>query len=154
LELFSLPQLMLDAPEMARVVGKARAKLLELYGDLEKVNTSQLHFSLISDNNDTNQSSLLSTVICNKRSFRLSLVSLAVQTCCSCDLHRLPISMLSSAAACLLAWYYTAPFVRSLPGLLMASCIVGVVLRGMVSAVPGAAAARSALPCSTFRTTK
>jgi hypothetical protein len=37
LELFSLPQLMLDAPEMARVVGKARAKLLELYGDLEKV---------------------------------------------------------------------------------------------------------------------
>jgi hypothetical protein len=38
LELFGLPQLMLDAPEMARVVGKARAKLLELYGDLEKVN--------------------------------------------------------------------------------------------------------------------
>lgn len=37
LELFGLPQLMLEAPEMARVVGKARAKLLELYGDLEKV---------------------------------------------------------------------------------------------------------------------
>lgn len=28
---------MLDAQEMCRVVGKARAKLLELYGDLEKV---------------------------------------------------------------------------------------------------------------------
>jgi uncharacterized protein YebE (UPF0316 family) len=42
LELFSLPQLMLDAPEMARVVGKARAKLLELYGDLEKVSNAEL----------------------------------------------------------------------------------------------------------------
>ncbi|WIA35734.1 hypothetical protein OEZ86_004136 [Tetradesmus obliquus] len=41
LELFGLPQLMLEAPEMARVVGKARAKLLELYGDLEKVWASE-----------------------------------------------------------------------------------------------------------------
>lgn len=37
LEVFSLPQLMLDAPEMTRVITKARAKLLDLYGDLEKV---------------------------------------------------------------------------------------------------------------------
>jgi hypothetical protein len=37
LDVFGLPQLMLDAQEMCRVVGKARAKLLELYGDLEKV---------------------------------------------------------------------------------------------------------------------
>jgi hypothetical protein len=33
---------MLGAPEMARLVGKARAKLLELYGDLEKVSSSWL----------------------------------------------------------------------------------------------------------------
>lgn len=37
LQVFRLPQLMLDAPEMARVLAKARAKLLDLYGDLEKV---------------------------------------------------------------------------------------------------------------------
>eukprot|EP00775_Hariotina_reticulata_P008852 gene8853-9031_t len=37
LDVFALPGLMLDAPEMARVTAKARAKLLELYGDLEKV---------------------------------------------------------------------------------------------------------------------
>jgi len=36
-QVFRLPQLMLDAPEMARVLAKARAKLLDLYGDLEKV---------------------------------------------------------------------------------------------------------------------
>lgn len=28
---------MLDAPEMSRVLAKARSKLLDLYGDLEKV---------------------------------------------------------------------------------------------------------------------
>lgn len=36
-QVFRLPQLMLDAPEMSRVVAKARAKLLDVYGDLEKV---------------------------------------------------------------------------------------------------------------------
>ena len=41
-QVFRLPQLMLDAPEMARVLAKARAKLLDLYGDLEKVSTSIL----------------------------------------------------------------------------------------------------------------
>eukprot|EP00879_Flechtneria_rotunda_P018787 GHRR01019720.1.p1 GENE.GHRR01019720.1~~GHRR01019720.1.p1 ORF type:complete len:287 (+),score=51.88 GHRR01019720.1:438-1298(+) len=43
LEVFNLPQVMLDAPEMALVAAKAKAKLLELYGDLEKVwSTEQL----------------------------------------------------------------------------------------------------------------
>lgn len=37
LQVFRLPQLMLDAPEVSRVLAKARSKLLELYGDLEKV---------------------------------------------------------------------------------------------------------------------
>jgi hypothetical protein len=37
LQVFRLPQLMLDAPEMSRVLAKARLKLLDLYGDLEKV---------------------------------------------------------------------------------------------------------------------
>jgi hypothetical protein len=39
-QVFRLPQLMLDAPEMARVLAKARAKLLDLYGDMEKVRTN------------------------------------------------------------------------------------------------------------------
>jgi hypothetical protein len=34
---FSLPPSMLDAPELGRVTAKARSKLLDLYGDLEKV---------------------------------------------------------------------------------------------------------------------
>jgi hypothetical protein len=36
-QVFRLPQLMLDAPEVSRVLAKARSKLLDLYGDLEKV---------------------------------------------------------------------------------------------------------------------
>jgi hypothetical protein len=37
LQVFRLSQLMLDAPEMSKVLAKARSKLLDLYGDLEKV---------------------------------------------------------------------------------------------------------------------
>lgn len=36
-QVFRLSQLMLEAPEMSRVLAKARSKLLDLYGDLEKV---------------------------------------------------------------------------------------------------------------------
>ncbi|KAF8057900.1 BTB/POZ domain-containing protein [Scenedesmus sp. PABB004] len=41
LEVFSLPQVMLEAPEMSRILAKGRAKLLELYGDLDQVWSSE-----------------------------------------------------------------------------------------------------------------